>query len=78
MFDMHHQITRCQRSDFGNHILSTTITLGAANQTVTQNILFGDHHQPVSLKPAFEPPNRCCGVTCFQAGDFIETGYGFE
>ena len=78
VLDMHHQIARRQRADFGNHILRTAVALGAAHQTVAQNILLGYHHQPVGLEAAFEPPDHGCGFARLQSGNFGEARHRFE
>ena len=58
MFDMHHQIAGRQRLRLGQEIFGAFAFFQRADQPVAQQVLFGDHRQPVGLKPVFQRPDR--------------------
>ena len=55
---MDHQIARAQALGFGEEIVGPFALFRAAHQTITQNILLGDHQEIIGFKAMFQRRDR--------------------
>ena len=55
---MHDQITHRQALGFGQEVFGAPFATGAADQTVAQHVLLGNHRHTIAGKAVFQRPDH--------------------